>query len=563
MAQVLRQEITAVDHSESVWTKLIANIDQFNKSSNASHKELSKFRELSENSGAAKLGEHIKGLGEGMFDLGRKTLEALGIIGSLSLGGLVAGFIEGSRNAGAMGLQMLNLGISARMGVEDIAALKVAARESGISIEALAGSYDTFGRNVALAQRYMNPDMMRALGQIGLSPAKAADDIAGSANKAMTAIFAKYGSGARNKGARDSIEQALFGTSGPEFEAAMHKRIFEMDRLKAQAGKEGPTSNADMSKLVLVNSAYEQLAGTIKGIQDSLSVQVSDGLTKFLNSLSALIQHAEGGDTGLNEMLIGFSHNIEEFDNWLNKVDETSGKTGWQTIGEGLKQIASGVREVGSALNTAAESVGGWKTALEGIALFMGTAWIAAMMWPIVAVTSALTALIGLPGLAVAAVTAASVVSAKANAVNNKAVSEATGGKIIGMDSQTGAPLYDNPDDDPMIQFGHKIIDLFKSNKKDAQPTSAKPDEKQGASSDLSKSLGQSGVFGPRMPSIWPNVIPSDPNAPNKKPIVGEVSVNIDMTGIIPGTTTNVTSSGNVKPTTSVTYGGNNPTGTY
>ena len=108
-----------------------------------------------------------------------------------------------------------------------------------------------------------------------------------------------------------------------------------------------------------------------EGLTNSIAASLAPVLTPMLGSLADWI--------GANRQIIAgrLDDYVKRLSGWLKGID-------WKGIGGGIERFGSEVDHV-------AQMFGGWQRAAEGVAAVMGASWLARILRPILAVSSALT----------------------------------------------------------------------------------------------------------------------------------------------------------------------------
>lgn len=315
------------------------------KALNEPGKRLGKaLHEIGEQSGLFRVGEALKGVGEGFHRVAEKAFE---FGKELALITLEAGFVayEVIHHFTEIGDALKKT--SGRLGltVDGWAELAHVAKMSGIPIEEFTGYMDRFNRGMGEA-KVGTGNLLKALGH---TPA---------------AFKAQVLAAKDNEAALDLIFAALTKIKDPTMKAAFATEVFGKSAGKmVDTVKEGPEG---VKKL---RAEYRRIAGDQTKFADTAEI-LSDAMDEAKAAFGGL---AAAAVSELFPALTELSGVVKEFliDNregvraWAR--DTAGAITAW-VKGGGIQRLADGFKSLLAAVSPIVQRLGGWPTVLAGIA---------------------------------------------------------------------------------------------------------------------------------------------------------------------------------------------------
>lgn len=162
------------------------------------------------------------------------AIGAVAGLGAVTAAG-VAGLFALSKNASDFGSTIHDASIKTGIGAETISALKLAADESGSSLETMTGGIAKFAKNVAKAGED-SKESAKFVKAFGITPQAALKDLDGSLAK----VFTRIGE-ARPGVEQITLAQKAFGKSGADLIPLMEQVGFNLDEFRKKAKELGIT----------------------------------------------------------------------------------------------------------------------------------------------------------------------------------------------------------------------------------------------------------------------------------------------------------------------------------
>ena len=377
---------------------------------------------LSQVTGINKIASSLGNVARSGFQAFQSVTRIVEPLAAISGAASIAGMMRLATAWADFGTQLGNTAARAGLTAEQMMGLQNAGRLAGVSADAMASGMTNLRDGMVKAVGGQAPQVVGMLQALGLSMADA-KRYAGDTTKALPELLDKI------RALKDPTLQAQAGT-------ALFGSAWEQMLPLMRAGSTGLAEYTEKArKYGLMNDDSVAAANKLREAQTSLQLAV-EGLgnsvaQKLAPVIGPVLQHmADWIAANRDWIATGIGDKVQEFATYLQGVN-------WAKIGADIQGIAHAAQAI-------VDAVGGIVPAAEIVVGFMGAAWLARMMLPLITVTKAL---LSLPGKAAVAVAEADSEMAKSRIGGGLSRNLLLGPGAIALDALTGDGSVAQPGD--------------------------------------------------------------------------------------------------------------------
>ncbi len=324
------------------------------------HGQIQRFAKVT---GIDRVVHGFRGMASTTLNVARNLMRVVAPLALITDAASVAGLIRlttafadfGNR----LGITATNLGIlPARL-----MALQGAARLAGTSGEVLTSGMQALGQqlnDMAAGRASMGfVNMWNALGVA----ARNADGSMKTSSQLLPQVADKI-KAIRNPFTQAAVATRLFGAAGEQLLPFLRLGSAGIAEYVAEARRYGVMSRAQVAEADRLYRAQTRLSLSVQGLGNSIAARLAPVLGPLLDGLASWVAK--------NRQIIAtkIADYVRQFAAWLESIN-------WTKVAQGLQAFLADV-------NAIARTVGGWKTALEAIAVYIAGSWIATVSAPIV-----------------------------------------------------------------------------------------------------------------------------------------------------------------------------------
>lgn len=290
--------------------------------------------------------------------LAGSILELAGPLGALGAGASIAGLVELTRRAWEYGAQIYDTSIKTGVAAEQLQSLHYAAQLTGTSTEAMDKGLTKLNRTIAEAAAGKNKDAAALFQKLGISLRDANGHFrtAGDLMPQLAAAFEKN----ENPALRARMAFTLWSRSGAEMIPLMSRGSASLIEMREEAEHLGLVMSSDAVKSAkAMEDSWLRLEGATRGLSNAIGAQLFpilkplvDGLTEWIAANRQIIA------TNIREI-------VTQLATALRSVD-------WEGWGRGIRDALASAWSI-------IEAVGGMKTVLIGLAVFMAGPFVASL----------------------------------------------------------------------------------------------------------------------------------------------------------------------------------------
>ncbi|WP_298281263.1 hypothetical protein [Acidocella sp.] len=369
------------------------------------------FKRLSDASGLTRMSEGFRNLGAASGKVFHNVARIVEPLSAITSAASIAGLVALTTKFAGFGSQLSFTGQRIGMSASALQTWQNSARLAGTSGAAMAQGMQTLGQNLWNAIGGRSPQTVATFQYLGF---KMSDIVKMShnLNAAMPQLADKIAA-IQNPFGQAAVATALFGGAAEDMLPFLRLGSKGMAEYEAEAKKYGVVNAAGVTAANNLRIAQTSLTLAVEGLGYSVAEKLAPYLGPLLTNMA----------------------------NWIarNRAWIATGIVG------AVKSLVGWVEKVAPEVQSAVHEFGGWQKAARDLAIFMGAAWLASMMAPILTVTAALVRVVSLM-----AATGISTGAGAAGLVGTAAgAATMLGGGLV-----AGGMLYmmNTPDPDPVNQ---------------------------------------------------------------------------------------------------------------
>lgn len=390
--------------------------------------------------GIDKIASSLGGVARSGFSAFQSVARIVEPLAAISGAASIAGMVRLATAWADFGSQLGNTATRAGLTSDQLMVLQNAGRLAGVSAEALSGGMTGLRDNMVNAVGGKAPQVIGMLQALGLSM-NDAKRFAADTTKALPELADKI-AGLKDPTLQAEAATALFGGAGEAMLPFLRKGSAGIAEYTEKARKYGLINADGVAAANQLREAQTTLTMAIEGLGNSIAQRLGPVLTPLLTQMADWIA------ANRDWIAQGIGDKVKDFADYLRSVD-------WAKVGTDVLGIVHAVTGLVDAL-------GGIVPAAEIVVGFMGVAWLARMMLPILAISKAL---LGLPGKAAVATAEAEAAMAKGGA---------GGGLMKGLAGMAGFGLLQGVFSGQMGRDAAANLD--ERDRQAANPTAAGPD---------------------------------------------------------------------------------------
>jgi hypothetical protein len=188
---------------------------------------------------------------------------------------------------------LADLASEAGLSMETISGLQLVAMQSGMSIDELAGSFKTLGKNVIAAQDPLS-NQADVFKQLGISITDASGNLKPSIDlfKEIATAVSKLPDGFQ----KSTIEMQLFGGAGVKLNEILNKGGAEIDAAIRRGIELAVVTKDDADAAQELIDANAELSLSWIGLKNELAGGLNPALTKFISNLTYFIEECKNAE---------------------------------------------------------------------------------------------------------------------------------------------------------------------------------------------------------------------------------------------------------------------------
>ncbi|NNM64052.1 MAG: hypothetical protein HKL99_05490 [Burkholderiales bacterium] len=346
MTNAAKITITAVDQATATMLKIRAQMRAMTQPMRDIKTSMGRFAEAS---GLKKVGQDLRKVGHAAGAVARGVTKTIAPMGALIGAGTIGGLAELANRWGQLGWSIERTAQTIGVAPQKLQALQGAAKLAGLSADDMTSSLGRLGTTLQDALYGRNQQALATLNYLGISIHKTATGAVDSARALsdLSRVMQKYNG-------QPQVQQKIAGEFGLESLLPLLRQGPEaMRKYEAEAKRLGYVlSGPELQRATLLGKSFTDLKMSLTGVRNS----ISDALFPVLQPL--LVQMTNW--VSANRQLIGtrVGEWVAEIAAWVRSVN-------WGAVWQSIKQTVAEIRNIAVGINSAVQSLGGWKTALE------------------------------------------------------------------------------------------------------------------------------------------------------------------------------------------------------
>lgn len=337
------------------------------------------------------LHEHTEGIGEDFRRIGERMSELLPMLGGLGGLGSIAGIGELVHKTAEKGALLRHDATALGISTQALQSWRYAALQTEVPAEAMNAAMTRLNMSLGKAATGQGKHAASLFHHLGISLYDAHHPL-----RSMDAVLPQLADAFRNTHSaamQAAMGQVLFGRGFKEILPLLLQGREGIGKLREEYHQFGYTmSGENVEALEGFQRSWNRLTTATTGFLDELGPALAPVFQPLMDDMTKWI--AKNREWLVNTI----TDDVRSFGNYLRSID-------WD-------RAIKGVESFGDDANDVVDALGGWKRAAEGLAIYMGGSWVAAMLAPIAKVLrllyyvpgSGVTAeVLGLAGIPIAA----------------------------------------------------------------------------------------------------------------------------------------------------------------
>lgn len=338
--------ITAVDHATATMLKIRAEMRRMTQPMRDIKSSMGRFAEAS---GLKQVGRDFRKVGEAARSVAGGVTKVIAPMAALIGAGTIGGIAELASRWGQLGWSIESTAQTIGVAPEKLMALQGAAKLAGLSAEDMTNSLGHLGSTLQDALYGRNQQALATLNYLGISIHKTATGAVDStrALEDLSAAIQKYNG-------QPQVQQKIAQEFGLESLLPLLRQGPEaMRKYEAEAKRLGYVlSGPQLRRAERLGESFARLKMSMEGVHNSIADALFPVLTPLLNQMTQWIS--------ANRTLIG-----QQVGEWVQKIATWVQSVDWSAVWQGIKRIAQEIANTVTGINSAVQSLGGWKTVLE------------------------------------------------------------------------------------------------------------------------------------------------------------------------------------------------------
>lgn len=346
MTDTAKITITAVDEATATMLKIRAEMRRMTQPMRDVKSSVGRFTEAA---GLKKVGQDLRKVGHNAGAVARGVTKIIAPMGALIGAGTIGGLAELANRWGQLGWSIERTAQTIGVAPQKLQALQGAAKLAGLSADDMTSSLGRLGTTLQDALYGRNQQALATLNYLGISIHKTATGAVDStrALSDLSRVMQKYNG-------QPQVQQKIAGEFGLESLLPLLRQGPEaMRKYEAEAKRLGYVlSGPELQRATLLGKSFTDLQMSLTGVRNS----ISDALFPVLQPLLAQMTNWIAANRQLIATRVG--EWVAEIAAWVRSVN-------WGAVWQGIKQTVAEIRNIAVGINSAVQSLGGWKTALE------------------------------------------------------------------------------------------------------------------------------------------------------------------------------------------------------
>lgn len=263
--------------------------------------------------------------------------------------GTLAGIAELTNRWGQLGISVLRTSQNIGVAPGKLQALSAAARLAGLSSEEMTSSLGALGNTLEDALYGRNQKALYMLRQLGIQIHRTSTGAVDSTRALMdlSGVLQRYNG-------KPQVQQQIADSFGVGSMLPLLRqgpaaiRAFEAEARRLGAVLSGP----ELQRANQLGLSFLRMRLGIDGLRNSISDGLFPVLTPLIDQFTSWVS--------VNRQLIGqaVAEWVGKLVRWLRAVD-------WRNVWGDVLQVARGIRDVATSVNSVAQALGGWKNTIE------------------------------------------------------------------------------------------------------------------------------------------------------------------------------------------------------
>lgn len=346
MTNAAKITITAVDKATETMLKIRAEMRRMTQPMRDIKTSMGRFTEAS---GLKKVGQDLRKVGHAAGAVARGVTKTIAPMGALIGAGTIGGLAELANRWGQLGWSIERTAQTIGVAPQKLQALQGAAKLAGLSADDMTSSLGRLGTTLQDALYGRNQQALATLNYLGISIHKTATGAVDStrALSDLSRVIQKYNG-------QPQVQQKIATEFGLEALLPLLRQGPEaMREFEAEAKRLGYVlSGPELHRATALGKSFTELKMSLTGVRNS----ISDALFPVLQPL--LVQMTNW--VSANRQLIG-----TRVGEWVADIAAWVRSVNWGSVWQSIKQTVAEIRNIAVGINSAVQSLGGWKTALE------------------------------------------------------------------------------------------------------------------------------------------------------------------------------------------------------
>jgi len=307
------------------------------------------FGRFTEASGLKQVGRDMQKIARTARSVASGVTSIVAPMGALIGVGTVAGLGELTRRWASLGWNVSRTAQTIGVAPTQLMALQGAAKLAGLSADDMTSSLGALGTTLQDAEYGRNQQAMYALNQLGVSIHRTASGAVDTtrALSDLSAVIQRYNG-------QPQVQQRIADQFGlGSLLPLLRQGPAAIRRFEAEARRLGYTLNdGALRRSEQLGQSFAKLELSLDGLRNSIADSLYPVMQPMLNSFVQWIS--------ANRVLIG-----QKVSDWVGAVVRWVKSVNWMQVWSDIRQTAEQILAIVRGINSAVQSIGGWKTTLE------------------------------------------------------------------------------------------------------------------------------------------------------------------------------------------------------